>query len=119
MVGYPTDYRGGPDGLRRGRADQRLHDGPGRPGAQAGGARGAGRDEGHQIGWWGTQPTTEEGPMAFDVDELISGCTTALADPEPRRAVREVLAETKAIRSDGGVPNRLPRRVRWPSTWTS
>src|SRR5262245_21522185 len=48
---------------------------------------------------------TREVPMAFDVDELISGCTTALADPEPRRAVREVLAE--AMEAPGEVADSL------------
>jgi len=32
----------------------------------------------------------------FDVDELIASCHAAIREPEPRRAVREVLARTMA-----------------------
>ena len=41
-----------------------------------------------------TRPT-EEGAM-FDVDELVAACRAAIAEPEPRLAVRDVLERTVA-----------------------
>ncbi|HVU74634.1 MAG TPA: hypothetical protein VHE83_16850 [Mycobacteriales bacterium] len=41
----------------------------------------------------------------FDVDALVADCVDALGEPDPRRAVRELLART--VRDPAGVADRL------------
>jgi hypothetical protein len=53
-----------------------------------------------------TFPPREPGRMAFDVDELVAACVACRDEPDPHRAVRDVLART--VSEPGVVAERLP-----------